>query len=119
MGFKPLFMGNILFLSIDPNRPIYRKTLRTTDGSIEYTLFYGARRSITLCAHVYFFWRLYGPSIVNCLVLELCQKKKPFRDIKAADDVLRHFSKKELRRVKIFVFSCIVIAIHGVLYWIF
>ncbi len=48
-----------------------------------------------------------------------CRKKKPFRDIKNADEVIRHFSKKEIRMVKWFAICGLIIAIHGIAYYVF
>jgi hypothetical protein len=48
-----------------------------------------------------------------------CRKKRPYRDIAKADQVLRHFSIKEIRKIKIYVISGIILIFHGLVYLIF
>jgi hypothetical protein len=45
--------------------------------------------------------------------------RKPYRDIKDSSNVICHFSKKEIRQAKWFAVSSLIIAIHGVLYYLF
>lgn len=47
------------------------------------------------------------------------RKKKPYRDISKADDVIRNFSNQELRWAKWFAICCLIIAIHVAAYFIF
>ena len=46
------------------------------------------------------------------------RKKKVYRDIDKAEDVIRHFSNQELRWVKWFAISCLILVLHGVVYYI-
>ena len=46
------------------------------------------------------------------------KKKKPFRDIKNADEVLRYFSNKEIRRVKRFLFCGVLFILHAMAFQI-
>jgi hypothetical protein len=47
------------------------------------------------------------------------RKKKPYRDIKEANEVIRYFSPREIRWVKWFAISCLIITIHGIVYYVF
>ncbi len=47
------------------------------------------------------------------------KKKKPYRDIKDAKDVLQHFSSKEIGRVKWFAINGLILIFHGIAYYIF
>jgi len=47
------------------------------------------------------------------------RKRKAYRDIKNAKDVIRHFSTQEIRWVKWFVIIGIILTIHGIAYYIF
>jgi hypothetical protein len=47
------------------------------------------------------------------------RKRKPYRDIKEAHDVIRHFSEKELRQAKWFAISGLIVLIHIIAYYIF
>jgi hypothetical protein len=51
-------------------------------------------------------WRLYG-------------KRKIFRDVRSPAVVVRHFSEKELRRVKWFAINGIILVAHAIAYFIF
>jgi hypothetical protein len=46
------------------------------------------------------------------------RKKKAFRDIDDPSKVLNHFSKDELRRVKTFGISCIILTAHVIIVYI-
>ncbi len=46
-------------------------------------------------------------------------KVKYYADISSPEDVIRHFSKKEIRKVKWFAISCLIIAAHMATYYIF
>jgi len=46
-------------------------------------------------------------------------KRKIFRDIGSPDQVTRHFTGKEIRRVKRCVVSALIVLMHGVAYYIF
>ena len=47
------------------------------------------------------------------------RKRKAYRDLKTkeADYVLKHFSDKEIRLVKTFIFSSLIVIIHGIIYY--
>ena len=47
------------------------------------------------------------------------RKKKPYRDIIKADDIVSNFSIKEIRQAKWFAISVLIIIIHGIAYYIF
>ena len=47
------------------------------------------------------------------------RKRKVYRDIDKAEDVIRLFSTKEIKWVKWFAITCLIIAIHGIAYYIF
>ncbi len=47
------------------------------------------------------------------------KKVKYYDDISSPEDVTRHFSKKEIRKVKWFAISCLIIIIHIAAYYIF
>jgi hypothetical protein len=47
------------------------------------------------------------------------RKRKPYRDIKDANEVIRYFSSQEIRWVKLFAISFVIIAAHGIVYFIF
>jgi hypothetical protein len=51
-------------------------------------------------------WRLFG-------------KRKPFKDIDDPNQVIRHFSKKEIRRVTWVLASGFILFAHGIAYFIF
>ena len=46
-------------------------------------------------------------------------KVKYYADISSPEDVIRHFSKKEIRKVKWFAISCLIISAHMAAYYIF
>jgi hypothetical protein len=46
-------------------------------------------------------------------------KKKIFRDIKNPEQVIRHFTTKEIRRVKMCLLSALIVFMHGIVYYIF
>jgi hypothetical protein len=46
-------------------------------------------------------------------------KVKYYDDINSPEDVIRHFSNKEILKVKWFAISCLIIAVHMVAYYIF
>jgi len=48
-----------------------------------------------------------------------CKKRKAYRDIKNAEDVTKHFSEKEIWRVKWFTINGLILIAHGVAYYIF
>lgn len=47
------------------------------------------------------------------------KNRKAYTDIKNPEYILQHFSKKELRRVKWFAVSMIIIILHGIAYYLF
>ncbi len=47
------------------------------------------------------------------------RNRKVYRDIKEADDVIRHFSKKEIRLSKWFAISGLIFIIHCIAYYCF
>lgn len=47
------------------------------------------------------------------------RKRKPYRDIKDANEVIRHFSNREIRWVKWFAISFLIVATHGIMYYVF
>jgi hypothetical protein len=46
-----------------------------------------------------------------------CSKKKPFSDISGKEDVLRHFTNKEIRRVKWFAYNSLIMVVHVTIYY--
>jgi len=48
-----------------------------------------------------------------------CKKRKAYRDIQNAEDVTKHFSEKEIRRVKWFAINGLILIAHGIAYYIF
>ena len=41
-------------------------------------------------------------------------KRKAFRDPKDPAFIVQHFTPKEIRRVKWFAISCLIVALHGI-----
>lgn len=63
---------------------------------------------------------MYVSHLLMCLWgWQIYEGKKMFRDIKDPSLVTRHFSPKEIRRVKWFVINGMVLIAHGVAYLIF
>ena len=63
---------------------------------------------------------LYVAHLISILWMwNYCKKKRPYRDIKDAKDITQLFSEKEIRRVKLYVTSGIILIFHGIAYVIF
>lgn len=51
-------------------------------------------------------------------IWEYCRRKKPYRDISRKEEVLQHFSSKEINYAKWFVVAGLIWFVHLLLFWI-
>jgi hypothetical protein len=114
-GFWILFG---LYTSIRIERFIVKRYEEETD--LLNTIFFKEHATFTRVIPNFFSSALYTSHLLMCLWgWWLYAKKKAFRDIKDPIFVIRHFSQKEVLRVKWFAISCIVVAFHGIAYFLF
>jgi hypothetical protein len=107
-----------LYISIRIERFIVRRYEQETD--LLDTVFF--REHATFTRHIpdFFSSAMYSSHLLMCVWgWWLYEKRKVFRDIKDPFIVIQHFSPNEIRRVKWFAISCLIIFLHGIVYLIF
>ncbi len=111
-GFWLLFG---LYISIRVEQFIVKRYEKETD--LLDTVFF--REHATFTRHIpdFFSSAMYSSHLLMCVWgWWLYEKRKVFRDIKDPFIVIQHFSQKEIRRVKWFAISCLIVALHGIAY---
>lgn len=104
-----------LYISIRIERFIVKRYEQETD--LLDTVFF--REHATFTRHIpdFFSSAMYSSHLLMCVWgWWLYEKRKVFRDIKDPFFVIQHFTQKEIRRVKWFAISCLIVALHGIAY---
>lgn len=106
------------YISIRIERFIVKRYEEETD--LLSTVFFREHATFTRSIPNFFSSAMYTSHLLMCLWgWWLYAGRKVFRDIEDPAFVIQKFSKKEIRWVKGFAVSCLVIAIHGMAYLIF
>jgi hypothetical protein len=107
-----------LYTSIRIERFIVKRYEEETD--LLNTIFFKEHATFTRNIPNFFSSAMYTSHLLMCLWgWWLYAKRKAFRDIKDPIFVIRYFSQKEIRWVKWFAISFMIIASHGIAYGIF
>jgi len=107
-----------LYISIRIERFIVKRYEQETD--LLDTVFFREHATFTRYIPDFFSSAMYTSHLLMCVWgWWLYEKRKMFRDIKDPFFVIQHFSRKEIRRVKWFAISCLIVALHGIAYLIF
>jgi hypothetical protein len=118
-GISLCFWGLFgLYISIRIERFIVKRYEQETD--LLNTIYFKEHATFTRSMPNFFSSAIYTSHLLTFIWgWKYFRKKKPYRDIKKADDVIRNFSNQELRWAKWFVICCLIIAIHGAAYYTF
>jgi exosortase/archaeosortase len=107
-----------LYTSIRIERFIVKRYEEETD--LLNTIFFKEHATFTRYIPDFFSSAMYTSHLLMCLWgWWLYAKRRVFRDIKDPFVIIQHFSIREIRRVKWFAISCLVVALHGVAYFLF
>jgi hypothetical protein len=114
-GFWLLFG---LYISIRIERFIVKRYEEETD--LLNTIFFREHATFTRYIPDFFSSAMYASHLLMCVWGRwLYEKRKVFRDIEDPSFIIKHFSRKEIGRVKWFAISCLIVALHGVAYCVF
>jgi hypothetical protein len=84
------------------------------------TVYFREHATFTRYIPNFFSSALYTSHLLSIVYLwNYCRKKKPYRDIEDANDVLRHFSAREIHKVRWFAITFIILVIHGIAFYTF
>jgi hypothetical protein len=107
-----------LYISIRIERFIVKRYEHETD--LLNTIYFKEHATFTRYIPNFFSSAIYTSHLLTFIWgWNYFRKKKPYRDIRKADDVIRNFSNQELRCAKWFAICCLIIAIHVAGYFIF
>jgi hypothetical protein len=107
-----------LYISIRIERFIVKRYEEETN--LLDTVFFREHATFTRYIPDFFSSAMYTSHLLMCVWgWWLYEKRKVFRDIKDPFFVIQHFSKKEIRQAKWFAISCLIVAIHGVAWYLF
>jgi hypothetical protein len=107
-----------LYISIRIERFIVKRYEEETD--LLNTIFFREHATFTRYIPDFFSSAMYASHLLMCVWgWWLYEKRKVFRDIEDPSFIIKHFSRKEIGRVKWFAISCLIVALHGVAYCIF
>jgi hypothetical protein len=114
-GFWLLFG---LYISIRIEGFIVKRYEEETD--LLNTVFFREHATFTRYIPDFFSSAMYASHLLMCVWgWWLYAKRKVFRDIKDPFFVIQHFSPKEIRRVKWFAISCLIVVLHVIAFLIF
>ncbi len=114
-GFWALFG---LYICIRIERFIVKRYERETD--LLNTVYFKEHATFTRSIPDFFSSALYTAHLLTFIWgWNTFKKRKVYRDIKEADDVIRHFSNKEIRLAKWFAISGLIFIIHCIAYYCF
>jgi len=107
-----------LYISIRIERFIVKRY--EEDTGLLNTVFFKEHATFTRRIPDFFSSAMYTSHLLMCVWgWWLYAKRKVFRDIKDPFFVTQHFSQKEIRWVKWFAVSGLIIAVHGIAYLVF
>ena len=107
-----------LYISICIERIIVKRYEEETD--LSDTIFFKEQATFTRHIPDFFSSAMYASDLLMCIRgWWLYAKKKAFRDIKDPFFVIQYFSQKEIRKVKWFAISCLIVGLHGIAFFFF
>lgn len=107
-----------LYISIRIERFIVKRYEHETD--LLDTVFFKEHATFTRYIPDFFSSAMYTSHLLMCVWgWRIYKNRKMYRDIDNPEIINRHFSKKEVRKAKWFAISGLIIAIHGIAYFIF
>ena len=107
-----------IYISIRIERFIVKRYEEETD--LLDSIYFKEHATFTRHLPDFFSSALYTSHLTTFIwVWNYVKKRKAYRDIEDAQQVLRHFSKQEILRVKGFTVSIAILVIHGIAYLVF
>jgi uncharacterized Tic20 family protein len=107
-----------LYLCVRIEKFIVKRYEQETD--LLNTIYFREHATFTRYLPNFFSSALYTGHLLTFLwAWKFHKRRKPYRDIKDANEVIRYFSNQEIRWVKLFAISFVIIAAHGIVYFIF
>jgi hypothetical protein len=107
-----------LYVSIRIERFIVKRYEQETD--LLSTVYFKEHATFTRSIPGFFSSAIYTSHLLTFIWgWNYFRKRKVYRDIKNADDVIRNFSNQELRWAKWFAICCLIIATHIAAYYLF
>jgi hypothetical protein len=83
------------------------------------SIFFKEHATFTRAVPPFFSSAMYTAHLLMCLWgWRIFHNKKVFRDVDNPSKVTMKFSKRELKRVRMYGISCILIALHGIAFYI-
>jgi hypothetical protein len=105
-----------LYVSIRIERFIVKRYETETD--ILETVFFKEHATFTRYIPDFFSSAMYTSHLLMLLWgWRIYRSKKMYRDIEDPQTIIRHFSAKEIRLVKCFAISCVIISVHALIFY--